>query len=79
MKSFKITESERMSILKKHNLINEQSGGNKSICDIQRIVGSNVDNVFGTSTFDAVMSILNRKFADETKDGGKKGYEPDYY
>jgi len=79
MKNFKITESERNSILRKYNLINEQSGGNKTICDIQRAVGSSVDNVFGEQTYNAVMSILNRKFANEPQDNKKSGYEPDIY
>jgi hypothetical protein len=79
MKNFKITESERNSILRKYNLINEQSGGNKTICDIQRAVGSSVDNVFGDQTYNAVMSILNRKFADPRENNKKSGYEPDIY
>lgn len=79
MKNFKITESEKKSILRKHNLILEQTGGNKTICDIQRSIGVSVDNVFGTETFDAVMAILRRKIADERQDGGGSKYEPDYY
>jgi hypothetical protein len=79
MKNFKITESERISILKKHKLINEQAGGNKTICDIQRAVGSSVDNVFGDNTFNSVMSILKRKFADEQTKEKSSEFKPDIY
>jgi hypothetical protein len=61
MKPMKLTESEKLDILRLHNssIIIEQSTG-KTIADIQKLVGANPDNKLGPKTLAAIKTKLGQ-------------------
>ena len=61
MKPIKLTESEKLDILRLHNssIIIEQSTG-KTIADIQKLVGANPDNKLGPKTLAAIKTKLGQ-------------------
>ncbi len=61
MKPIKLTESEKLNILRLHNssIIIEQSTG-KTIADIQKLVGANPDNKLGPKTLAAIKTKLGQ-------------------
>lgn len=76
MKPIKLTESEKLDILRLHNssIIIEQSIG-KTIADIQTLVGTTPDNKLGPKTLTAIKTKLGQP--DKSSTLTQKSTEPE--